>query len=125
EREVRAPGRVRRRTVVAGLVAAVLIVGAAGAFVGSGGTSTAAPAPGPCNGHDELCDRPLTDVALAATHNSMSVPLPGWFSAEQDHPIADQLRDGIRGLLIDTHYADRLDNGRLRTFVGDTDDLRR
>ena len=42
--------RGRRRTVVAGLVAAVLIVGAAGAFVGSGGTTTAAPAAGPCNG---------------------------------------------------------------------------
>ena len=45
---------------------------------------------------------------LPATHNSMSVPLPGWYSAEQDKPIADQLADGVRGLLIDTHYADRL-----------------
>ena len=38
----------------------------------------------------------------------MSVPLPGWYSAVQEAPIADQLDDGIRGLLIDTHYADRL-----------------
>jgi hypothetical protein len=53
----------------------------------------------------------------------MSVPLPGWFSAEQDRPIPDQLSDGIRGLLIDTHYADRLANGRLRTFFGDREDL--
>jgi hypothetical protein len=57
-------------------------------------------------------------VALAATHNSMSVPLPGWYAAEQDAPIADQLRFGIHGLLFDTHYADRLPDGRLRTYFG-------
>ena len=45
----------------------------------------------------------------------MSVPLPGWFAAAHDRPIAGQLEGGIRGLLIDTHYADRLPNGRLRT----------
>jgi hypothetical protein len=70
---------------------------------------------GACDGHDELCDRPLAQVALPATHNSMSVPLPGWYSSEQERPIVDQLSDGIRGLLIDTHYADKLPNGRLRT----------
>jgi len=106
-------------------VAAALIVAAAGAFLGSGGTSTAAPARGGCNGHAELCDRPLDQVALAATHNAMSAPVPGWYSAQQDRPIPDQLRDGIRGLLIDTHYADRLPNGRLRTDVGDRVELLR
>ena len=55
----------------------------------------------------------------------MSVPLPGWYSAEQERPIADQLADGIRGLLIDTHYADRLPNGRLRTDFGSREELRR
>jgi len=102
----------------------VLVLGAAGVFVGAGGASTDAPAPSACNGHDALCDRPLTDVALPATHNSMSVPLPGWFAALQDRPIPDQLQDGIRGLLIDTHYADRLENGLLRTAV-DAEELRR
>jgi hypothetical protein len=97
---------------------------AAGAFVGRGGTSTAAPPPVACNGHEELCDRPLDEVALAATHNSMSSPLPGWFSIQQDRPIPDQLRDGIRGLLIDTHYADRLANGNVRTELGDERELR-
>jgi hypothetical protein len=53
----------------------------------------------------------------------MSVPLPGWYSSEQERPIADQLRDGIRGLLIDTHYADRLPNGRLRTDFGSHEQL--
>jgi hypothetical protein len=77
-----------------------------------------------CNGSRTLCDRTLEQVALPATHNSMSVPLPGWFSIEQDAPIANQLRAGIRGLLIDTHYAERLPNGKLRTETGDTSRLR-
>ena len=62
---------------------------------------------------------------LAATHNSMSVPLPGWISAEQDRPIGGQLEDGIHGLLLDTHYGDRLANGRVRTYFGSAADLRR
>jgi hypothetical protein len=92
---------------------------AVGTFVGAGGVSTAAPPPGPCEGSAALCDRSLEQIALPATHNSMSAPLPGWFASQQDHGIAEQLRDGIRGLLIDTHYADRLDDGKLRTDVSD------
>jgi multisubunit Na+/H+ antiporter MnhC subunit len=117
--------RARPRRLVPVLVAAALVVGAAGIFVGTGGTTTAAPKPGVCDGHRELCDRPLDHVALPATHNAMSVPLPGWYSAEQDAPIADQLRDGVRGLLIDTHYADRLPNGKLRTDFGSSEELHR
>jgi hypothetical protein len=113
-----------RRTLIATLVAGALITAAASAFVGSGGTSTAAPAPGGCNGREALCDRSLDEVALAATHNSMSVPSPGWYAALQDRPIPDQLREGIHGLLIDTYYADRLANGQLRTDVGDPAELR-
>jgi hypothetical protein len=118
--EVIEPPRLRRprRLAVVAIPVAVIVVAVA-AFVGTGGTSTAAPAAGPCNGYDQLCGRPLNRVALAATHNSMSVPLPGWFAAEQDHPIADQLRAGVRGLLIDTHYADKLPNGKLRTVLGE------
>jgi MFS family permease len=107
------------RRIVAMAIPVLLILLVVGVFLGTGGTSTAAPAAGPCNGHVELCDRPLDRVALAATHNSMSVPLPGWFSSIQDAPIGDQLRDGVRGLLIDTHYADRLSNDRLRTVIGE------
>ena len=68
---------------------------------------------------------PLDRVALATTHNSMSVPLRGWYSSMQERPIADQLDDGIRGLQIDTHYADRLPNGKVRTFFGSAEELRR
>jgi hypothetical protein len=120
-RRVSLPGR----RLATGLLAAALVALAVSLFVGTGGTTTAAPADGPCNGHDELCDRPLDQVVLPATHNAMSAPAPGKFASQQDAPIADQLADGVRGLLIDTHYADRLPNGRLRTYFGSREELRR
>ena len=94
----------------------------AGAAVFLGGGGVDAPAAGAvtrCNGHAELCGRRLDEVVLPATHNSMSAPLRGWLSAEQERSIGGQLEDGIRGLLIDTHYGDRLANGRVRTVLGD------
>jgi hypothetical protein len=115
----------RRRSATVGAVAVVLLALLVGTFVAGGGTTEAAPASTVCNGHEELCDRRLDEVALAATHNSMAVPLPGWFASEQDAPIGDQLDDGIRGLLIDTYYADKLPNGRLRTVIDDASQLRR
>ncbi len=115
----------RGRRLVAPLLAAALIAVAIAVFLGSGGVTTAAPASGACNGHDALCERSLDEVALPATHNSMSVPLPGWYSSVQEAPIADQLAEGVRGLLIDTHYADRLVGGRLRTYFGSREELRR
>jgi hypothetical protein len=54
----------------------------------------------------------------------MSVPLPGWYSSEQERPIIDQLSDGIRGLLIDTHYGDRLQNSKVRTSISSSEQLR-
>jgi hypothetical protein len=105
----------RRRTILGGLLAAVLIIAPGAIFAGSGGLKASAPAPAGCEGYVALCDRSLAQIAIPATHNAMSVPLPGWYSAEQDFPIPQQLHDGVRGLLIDTHYADRLPNGRLRT----------
>jgi hypothetical protein len=68
-----------------------------------------------CNGYAALCDKTLPEVVLPATHNSMSAPLPGWFSSEQERGIGGQLDDGIRGLLIDTHYGDKLSSGKVRT----------
>jgi hypothetical protein len=116
EGEARPRPRLPRRLIAIAIPVALIVIGV-GAFIGTGGVSSAAPATGGCNGHEELCDRPFDEVALAATHNSMSAPLPNWFSTQQDHAIPQQLRDGIRGLLIDTHYADRLANGRLRTVL--------
>jgi hypothetical protein len=108
--------RSRTRALVgACTVVAVALVAALGGFFGSGGVTQAAPEPQGCNGSTALCDRALPQIALAATHNSMSVPLPGWFSAEQEDPIADQLDGGIRGLLFDTHYAVRVNKTHLLT----------
>jgi hypothetical protein len=121
-----APGPLRRfdvRRLAIALVPAVVIIAVVAAFLGSGGTTTAAPAQGGCNGHEELCDRPLDRAVLPMTHNSMSVPLRGWYSAMQERPIAAQLRDGIRGLMIDTHYADRLPNGKVRTYFASKAEL--
>ncbi len=101
--------------IAVGVVAALVVAGAFTAFYAGGGAAAPAVAIAGCNGHDELCDRSLDEVALAATHNSMSAPLPGWFSALVDAPIDEQLAEGVRGLLIDTHYGDKLANGRIRT----------
>jgi hypothetical protein len=105
-------------------VPVLVVVAVVAAFLGTGGNTTAAPAAGGCNGHEELCDKPFDRVAIPMTHNSMSVPLPGWYSAMQEKPIADQLRDGIRGLMIDTHYGDRLKDGKVRTEFGSQEELR-
>jgi hypothetical protein len=117
-----APRRARRRLAVS-VIAALVIAIVVGAFVAGGGVEEPAAAITGCNGHAELCDRPLDEVVLPARHNSMSAPLPGWFSAEQDRSIGGQLQDGIRGLLLDTHYADKLANGRIRTHFGSPEEL--
>jgi len=59
-----------------------------------------------CNGHAELCDRPLSEVALPATHNSMSNADDGWMVPNQHHGIPQQLEDGVRGFLFDVHEGD-------------------
>jgi hypothetical protein len=59
-----------------------------------------------CNGHAELCDRPVNEVAYATTHNAMSITEYGWIWPSHDGSITNQLNAGIRGFLIDTHYWD-------------------
>jgi hypothetical protein len=110
------PSRLRR--VAVPVLATILAGIAVTAFAVGGGTEAPAQPTSACNGSRALCARTFDEVVLPATHNSMSVPLPGWYSAEQEAPIATQLAEGIRGLLVDTHYADKLPNGRLRTYFG-------
>jgi hypothetical protein len=102
----RVPVTVRRMAgrAPAALAAAVVAVAAVIIFTG-GGDEAPAVTPLTCNGFVALCNRPLNDVALAATHNSMaSVTLPHWLFGQQDGTISDQLDQGIHGLLIDTYY---------------------
>jgi len=55
-----------------------------------------------CNGHAVLCDRPLDEVTLPGTHNSMSNADADWLVPNQQHGITRQLEDGIRALMLDT-----------------------
>jgi hypothetical protein len=57
-----------------------------------------------CNGHVELCDRPINDVVFAATHNAMSIAEYGWVWPSHDGNITNQLHAGVRAFLIDSHY---------------------
>jgi hypothetical protein len=115
---------VRVRPIAIGVAATVVIAGLVTVFLAAGGVEQPRAAIRGCNGSESLCDKRLDQVVLPAAHNSMSVPLPGWFSAEQDQAIATQLDDGIRGLLLDTHYATKLPNGKYRTEFGGSEGLR-
>jgi hypothetical protein len=57
-----------------------------------------------CNGAAALCDRPLDGVTLPAAHNAMSSAAARWQWPNQTHGLTRQLEDGVRGLLLDTHY---------------------
>lgn len=61
------------------------------------------PPPKACNGFEALCDKPLNEVVLPSTHNSMSNFDEGWGAANQQHGLQKQLEDGIRGMLLDTY----------------------
>ena len=60
--------------------------------------------PEACNGHRELCGRPYDEVAYATTHNAFSNEAEGWIAPNQLLPMPRQLRDGVRGLMLDFHY---------------------
>jgi hypothetical protein len=91
-----------RRAILAGLAVLLVIVPLVGRLL-FGALSEEAQ---PCNGHIELCDRPFNEVALAGTHNGMSIADYGWLWPSHDGSITFQLNSGIRALLIDTHYYD-------------------
>ena len=58
-----------------------------------------------CEGSAALCERRLDEVVFAGTHNSYAASeQPGWYFASQRYPIARQLDEGIRALLIDIHF---------------------
>jgi len=78
--------------------------------------ATAAPAHAlTCNGDAALCGKRFDRVVLPATHNSMSAASLGYQIPNQPVGISDQLKDGVRGFLIDTHYGRRQADGSVAT----------
>jgi hypothetical protein len=59
-----------------------------------------------CNGHKELCDRPVNEVAFVTTHNAMSIADYGWIWPSHDGSVTNQLNAGVRAFMLDTHYWD-------------------
>ena len=120
EREVHE--RHGRRTLVATAVVATVIFLAGAGFVAVGGTSEESleiETVG-CNGSEALCDQPLDQVAFAAAHNAMSATTnKGFLFGMQDAGFADQLRDGVRALLIDAHYGQPTEGGEIKTDLSD------
>ena len=58
-----------------------------------------------CNGHSELCDRHVDEVVFAGAHNAMShQKVEDWMFPHHQAGIPQQLRDGVRALLIDVYY---------------------
>jgi hypothetical protein len=122
------PERARRRRPIPSLRilvggAALLVTLVIGVVVlvsgGEEGKREISRPPGPvtsCNGFSELCDRPLDQVAFPAAHNAMSAAeLPGWYQPNQRNDIRDQLDDGIRAFLIDSHYGIKRSSGPVLT----------
>jgi hypothetical protein len=113
-----AGGEVRSRVRpgrIAAAAAAIAAVAIGVAFLAGGGSASERPSgpPPACNGYPQLCHKRIDQITFPATHNSMSAAqLPGWFLPNQRFGIPRQLDDGIRGLLIDTHYGIRRGNGR-------------
>ncbi len=101
--------------IAGGAAAVVLLIAGLGLLGGDdeGGPVTV------CNGHAALCDRPLDEVAFAATHNSMSAASEdGWLFAAQRDGIAEQLDHGVRGLLIDVWFGYRSVTGVATELLG-------
>ena len=86
--------------------AALLLAACAGSPAATQETGEPAAPPETCNGHLALCDRPLDQVTLPGTHNSMSNADAGWGFPNQQHGLTRQLDDGVRALMLDTHRTD-------------------
>ncbi len=92
----------RQRAWVTGTAAVLpLLVVLAGAV---GLPRTAAAKTLVCNGSHALCARPYDDVTFAAAHNAMATSEDHFLGPAQDPSMVHQLDNGVRALLIDTHY---------------------
>ena len=50
-----------------------------------------------------LLDRRFDQVTVLMTHNAMSNRAEGWLFPNQNHGLTRQLKDGVRGLMLDVH----------------------
>ena len=114
------PEQRRRSLLIGGAAAAAIVVAVAVTLLivlDSAEDPSAEPLPrAGCNGSVELCELPLNQAAFAGTHNSFSAAdSPGWLIANQRRTIERQLQDGVRLFLIDPHWGEEGDDGRVRT----------
>jgi hypothetical protein len=56
-----------------------------------------------CSGSAKLCHRRLNDIAFATSHNAMASSAFGFQDPEQDLTIAEQLKLGVRRLMLDVY----------------------
>lgn len=119
ERKRRAAPPLRVVVGAAALLAVLVVAVVVLVIGGEEGEREISRPPGPvvnCNGFSELCDRPLNQVAFPAAHNAMSAAeLPGWYQPNQRNDIRDQLDDGVRAFLIDSHYGINRSSGPVLT----------
>ncbi|ORX86468.1 PLC-like phosphodiesterase [Anaeromyces robustus] len=54
-----------------------------------------------CNGYESYCNRGYDELTYATSHNSFAIGKS--YSANQEKGVDQQLADGIRGLMLDTH----------------------
>ncbi len=113
------PGRRRRRLVAAVVTLAAVTIGVGLVFaLGGRAPAVRASAVQTCNGYAQLCSRRLDQVVFAGTHNAMSAAdSPGWYIADQDRAIGQQLEDGLRAFKISTHYGIQDAAGHVRTDI--------
>ena len=114
----------RRALILAGATAAGLaaLTVAGVAILAADGPDSGATASEGCNGHVALCSKRLDQVAIAATHNSMSAAADNFYLANHTKGIVSQLDAGYRGLLIDTVYGQRGEGGGPVLTAGDIGD---
>jgi hypothetical protein len=76
-----------------------------------------------CNGHIELCDRALDEVAFVGTHNAMAGSQEdGWFFRNQSGGLAAQLGSGVRAFMLDLHYGARAHNVVRTDFLSESEE---
>jgi hypothetical protein len=109
-----------RAIALVGGIAAALVFGVVWVVLRSDATPGGPQDVLACNGSPLLCDKRLDQVVFPTTHNSMSgANVDGWMFPNQSADMEQQLAAGIRGFLIDAHYAAPVGD-RVRTELDST-----